>query len=204
MGSQSKNSTEMKSSNGHSDQDVIDAAIRCFLRYGASRTSMGDIAEEAGISRKTLYRMFEDRSELINRVLSQILNTMGKKVERKLNSYSDVRDAIIRGSIDSVKIGMKDKLFEDIVRNHMNYRIEQFLIFGDKKIREDMLRIWSPIIERGRKEGIIRSDLSNERITELIQNVHALLLMRRGASVAKQRTFLKNLLWAALTNSNVD
>ena len=204
MGSQSKNSTVKKSSNGHSDQDVIDAAIRCFLRYGASRTSMGDIAEEAGISRKTLYRMFEDRSELINRILSQILNTMGKKVERKLNSYTNVRDAIIGGSIDSVKIGMKDKLFEDIVRNHMNYRIEQFLIFGDKKIREDMLRIWSPIIDRGRKEGIIRSDLSNERVTELIQNVHALLLMRRGVSVAKQRTFLKNLLWAALTNSNVD
>lgn len=204
MGSQSKNSKEIKSSNGQSDQDVIDAAIRCFLRYGASRTSMGDIAEEAGISRKTLYRMFEDRSELINRVLSQVLNTMGKKVERKLNSYSDVRDAIIGGSIDSVKIGMKDKLFEDIVRNHMSYRIEQFLIFGNKKIREDMLRIWSPIIERGRKEGIIRSDLSNERVTELIQNVHALLLMRRGVSVARQRTFVKNLLWAALTNSNVD
>lgn len=204
MGSQSKNSKEIKSSNGQSDQDVIDVAIRCFLRYGASRTSMGDIAEEAGISRKTLYRMFEDRSELINRVLSQVLNTMGKKVERKLNSYSDVRDAIIGGSIDSVKIGMKDKLFEDIVRNHMSYRIEQFLIFGNKKIREDMLRIWSPIIERGRKEGIIRSDLSNERVTELIQNVHALLLMRRGVSVARQRTFVKNLLWAALTNSNVD
>jgi AcrR family transcriptional regulator len=34
---------------------IVDAAVRCFERYGPQRTSMSDIAEEAGISRRTLY-----------------------------------------------------------------------------------------------------------------------------------------------------
>jgi len=193
----------VQSSSGASQQDVIDAAVRCFKRYGADRTRMGDIAEEASISRKTLYRIFEDRPALINRVLSQTLNTMGKKVERELNSFTSVRDAIIDGSIMSVNIGLKDKLFNDIVRSETHYRVEQFLMLGDSKIRADMLRIWTPIIERGREEQLIRADLSNEQVTEILQNVHSLLLIRDDDDENSQRTFLKNLLWAAITNRDV-
>lgn len=194
----------VKSTSGASEQDVIDAAIRCFNQYGAARTRMGDIADEANISRKTLYRIFEDRATLINRVLSQTLNKMGKKVERELTSFTSVRDAIIEGSILSVKIGLKDKLFNDIIGSETHYRVEQFLMLGDSEIRADMVRIWSPIIEKGRREGIIRAELTNERVTEILQNVHSLLLIRGDESAASQRTFLNDLLWASLTNKAVD
>lgn len=193
----------VKSSSLATQQDVIDAAIRCFKRYGAGRTRMGDIAEEAGISRKTLYRIFEDRPALVNRVLSQTLNTMGKKVERELKTFTTVREAVIEGSIRSVKIGLKDKLFNDIVKSETHYRVEQFLMLGDSKVRADMLRIWAPVIDRGREERLIRTDLSNERVTEILQNVHSLLLIRGDEGEASQRTFLKDLLWAAITNSDV-
>ena len=186
---------------GATKQEVIDAAIRCFQRQGAGSTTMGDIAKEANISRKTLYRMFEDRSELINRVLSQTLTAMGKKVERELRAIDDVRDAIIEGSITSVKIGLKDILFTDIVRSETEYRVEQFLMLGNSRIRADMLRIWSPILERGQAEGTIRADLSNERITEILQNVHALLLIRDDHDEVSQRRFLEDLLWAAISNT---
>lgn len=164
---------------------------------------MGDIANEAGISRKTLYRIFEDRPALINRVLAQTLNKMGKKVERELAAFTSVKDAVIDGSIMSVRIGLKDKLFNDIVKSETHYRVEQFLMLGDSSIRADMLRIWTPIIERGRKEKLIRSDLTNEQITEILQSVHSLLLIRDETSKAGQRAFLNNLLWAAITNLDV-
>ena len=48
--------------------EIVDAAVRCFERYGPQRTSMRDIAEEAGISRRTLYRVFDDRSALIEEI----------------------------------------------------------------------------------------------------------------------------------------
>jgi len=39
---------------GDERDKIVDAAIRCFERFGPQRTSMNDIADEAGISRRAL------------------------------------------------------------------------------------------------------------------------------------------------------
>ena len=43
---------------------ILDAAAEVFLRNGVAGTSMSDVAAEAGCSRATLYRYFEDRDSL--------------------------------------------------------------------------------------------------------------------------------------------
>ena len=47
------------------EEKIIGAAIRTFLRYGARKTAMADIASEAGVSRQTLYDTFGGKDELI-------------------------------------------------------------------------------------------------------------------------------------------
>ena len=47
------------------ETNILDAAIRVFTRYGVKRTSMGDIAEEAGISRQTLYKAFKSKDDIL-------------------------------------------------------------------------------------------------------------------------------------------
>src|SRR3546814_9749490 len=46
---------------------LIDAAETCFTRFGVAKTTLEDIATEAGVSRATVYRYFEggrdERSE---------------------------------------------------------------------------------------------------------------------------------------------
>jgi AcrR family transcriptional regulator len=43
---------------------ILDAAGRCFAEQGVPNTSIADIAREAGCSRPTIYRYFEDRHAL--------------------------------------------------------------------------------------------------------------------------------------------
>src|SRR5689334_1463232 len=47
---------------------VLDAAERCFARWGAAKTSIDDVAAEAGLSRATVYRHMGNRGELITAV----------------------------------------------------------------------------------------------------------------------------------------
>ena len=47
------------------EEKVVGAAIRVIMRYGMKRTTMNDIAEEAGISRQTLYTMFSSKDEVL-------------------------------------------------------------------------------------------------------------------------------------------
>ena len=44
---------------------IIEAAIGTFVRYGAKKTTMADIAEAAGVSRQTVYASFGDKDGII-------------------------------------------------------------------------------------------------------------------------------------------
>ena len=47
------------------DRALLKAAIQLFERYGVKRTSMADIAVEAGVARQTLYNAFRNKDELL-------------------------------------------------------------------------------------------------------------------------------------------
>jgi AcrR family transcriptional regulator len=44
---------------------LLDAAERCFTRWGPAKTTLEDIAEEAGVSRATVYRYLNSRVDLV-------------------------------------------------------------------------------------------------------------------------------------------
>ena len=52
---------------------ILNAALRCFARYGYSRTGMTDIAREAGLSRTALYNTYPSLEDVF-RALSQRVN----------------------------------------------------------------------------------------------------------------------------------
>ena len=187
---------------GVSRKAVVDAALMCFRQLGPHKTSMSDIAREAGISRKTLYRMFEDRPALVNQVLFQLLRGMGSKSAGAVAKYSDVKEALIEGSIENIRIAQEEELFQAIILNETSTQMEHFLVQGNDAVRAEIVKIWAPVFERGRAEGTLRNDLSDERLAEIIQNVHSLVLMRKDETESAQRAFLEDLLWAALTNQS--
>ena len=44
---------------------ICQAALECFLRLGIQRTTMTDIAREAGITRPTLYKHFKNKADVL-------------------------------------------------------------------------------------------------------------------------------------------
>lgn len=175
---------------------VIDAAIRCFKQYGPHRTSMTDIAEAAGISRKTLYRMFSDRPSLIEQVLLSLFGQMREKIAKRVRPIKDTRKAIIDGMLISIQVAQEDELFNEIIRKDANYEAEQLMMRGNPATKNYMAEFWGPILEQGRKEGLIRSSLTNDRIFELMLSMFAILLMRDDPSKKERREFLADLLGA--------
>jgi len=51
---------------------VLDSATDVFTRYGFARTTMGDIASKAGISRPALYLLFPDKEAAFSRVIARM------------------------------------------------------------------------------------------------------------------------------------
>lgn len=45
-------------------EKILEAAERCLERFGIQKTTLADVAEEAGVARMTVYRQFADREAL--------------------------------------------------------------------------------------------------------------------------------------------
>src|SRR5690348_4663407 len=50
--------------NDERQQQILDAAAAVIIRLGYDKTSMSDIADEAGVSRGTVYLYFKGKEEL--------------------------------------------------------------------------------------------------------------------------------------------
>ncbi len=53
---------------------LIDAATRVFLREGYGNSSIDKVASEAGVSTRTIYERFKNKADLLNGVISHLVD----------------------------------------------------------------------------------------------------------------------------------
>jgi AcrR family transcriptional regulator len=53
---------------------LLDAAARVFLREGYGRSSIDKVASEAGVSTRTIYERFKNKADLLNGVISHLVD----------------------------------------------------------------------------------------------------------------------------------
>ena len=77
------------------DPDAIASlALRLFAENGYERTSMEDIARAAGIGRKSLYRYFSSKADLIWGGMEPVIAASGTALEGALDQRDDSEDLI--------------------------------------------------------------------------------------------------------------
>lgn len=65
---------------------IIEAAGKLFSRYGVGKTTMNDIAKEAGVARQTLYNSYPGKEEVLRAVVRDNIDTTFAAVTRSWDS----------------------------------------------------------------------------------------------------------------------
>ena len=77
-----------------SDHPILDAAEICFGRHGVRRTTIDDIAAEAGVSRITVYRQIGNRDEIVLQALLRVTDRFLVRVRPQLLGCQDLSEAL--------------------------------------------------------------------------------------------------------------
>jgi AcrR family transcriptional regulator len=168
-------------------QAVADAAVRCFQRFGVHRASMTDVADEAGMSRQSVYRLFPSRPGLLEFIVGQRIAAMGESLRPYFAGVETLEEALVEGSMLSVQLGTEDQLFAEIVNQSGEHKLEQFLFRGSKEIQKMMLALWAPVLNKARADGKLRPGVTNEQAVAWIRNQHAVLMIREDDEATRRR-----------------
>ncbi len=83
---------------------IVDGALRCLARQGVAKTTVDDIAREAGLSRATLYRTFPGGREA---VLGAVVETESARLTSALavamGEAEDLEDVLVAGMVEATR-----------------------------------------------------------------------------------------------------
>jgi AcrR family transcriptional regulator len=135
--------------------EIVEKSALVFLKFGIRAVTMDDLARELGMSKKTIYKYFSDKDELVKTIIQ--LKTQG---DRELcviacQQAENAIDEMIRIS-EFVSEMLKD-VHSSVFFDLQKYHRESWEIMEDHKntfVRNQI----KGNIERGIKEGIYREN----------------------------------------------
>jgi AcrR family transcriptional regulator len=77
---------------------VVDATLRCIARWGAAKTTLDDVAREAGWSRATVYRLFPGGKDAVLQTVVEVeLERLFTALDERLVGARDLEDVLVEG-----------------------------------------------------------------------------------------------------------
>lgn len=143
---------------------IIEESDKLFCQFGFKSVTMDDIAKHLGMSKKTIYQNFADKNELVNILITDKLgNQTCKMVDYAAKAENAVHEIFLSmADIKEVMGTLNPKLFYDLQKYHP----KAWLKFRNFKEKNVQLTI-SNNLKRGIEEGVYRSDLNIDILTQL-------------------------------------
>ena len=142
---------------------IMVKATELFMQYGIRSVSMDDIANNLGMSKKTLYQYYADKDELVHAVFDTHITRMQGDC---INCAQSAKDAVHELFLTLEEImeefsNMNPMLLHDLQKFH--FRTYQVFTQYKNKFLTEMVR---QNIERGIAEELYRPDLNIDVLTK--------------------------------------
>lgn len=142
----------IKNEYSNEQEKIIEYCTSKFLKDGFYFTTVDQIAAELRISKKTLYKYFSTKDELVEAVAHKLMNDVSTKIETIINSPNDSLTKIIMlfEVMASVVVRFSERWLKDL-QIHTPALWKQIDDFRTKRAYS----VLGSIIKQGQIEGII-------------------------------------------------
>ena len=96
---------------------VCSAALACLKRQGIEKTTMSDIAKEAGIARPTLYKYFKNIEEVLSTAIDIEAYSFAESVVKHVTKFATIEERIVETIIYVVEELPKDPNLSIIIND---------------------------------------------------------------------------------------
>ena len=145
-------------------EKIKNGALKMFTTFGIRNITMDMIADELGISKRTIYENFKDKDELVKCCI-ELAITEHKRIKEEIQSKSsniiELMILILKNGISIMK-SVNPLFFHDL-KKHYSTISQQTVEYNDKKNIDQL----AEYLKIGIKEKLFRSNINVEIVAIL-------------------------------------
>jgi len=145
-------------------EEIILAALTLVANQGVKSMTIERIARIVGIVPSAIYRHFNNKSEILEAVLDMIGERIKNNAIEVNQEDNDSLEAIRKLLMRQVQLVMEFSAIPQIIFSEEVYRENQELKAKLQKMIQGLLKGLTAIVERGQRQGRIRTDMESRRI----------------------------------------
>lgn len=143
---------------------VLLFATELFLKYGVRNVTMDDLAQQLGVSKKTIYSTYRNKREIVIAVANEFFRMEKERSEQISEQSENAIDELFR--IVSWSLSVLKKISPNLIFEIRKYYPEAWLVF-DSFHRGYVLNKIKQNLEQGILEGLYRKGLQVEIVASL-------------------------------------
>jgi AcrR family transcriptional regulator len=154
-----------------SKEDIRRAAEELFSRFGADKVTVNDIARKAGVSQATIYNNFGSKDELVKDYQHTVIRLLATRFRGILlwkKSWVEKLQGTIQSWLD-IADRYNFELGNVVQGGNTEAGADQETIPGTENFRAEIENAFRDFLKEGRKQGNLRSDISDEAIITYIR-----------------------------------
>ncbi len=143
---------------------IVESALNQFLIYGVRNVSMNSIAADIGISKRTIYEIFKDKTELVHNCMEKLKYDHEERSRKISSSSNNVIETFFTFMKEGIKTmsSINPVFFRDVRKF---YLVSWNTIVAE--IEKDHLYMTEKLLEKGIKEGLFRDDIDIKILSKL-------------------------------------
>lgn len=152
---------------------ILSASVELFRQYGFKTITMDDIARRAGISKKTLYQHFANKSEVVSESVSWFQGNVTDSCLSIMNTAENAIEGMVKlmSMFDEVLSNMNPHSMLELER----YYPDAFKVFKNNMLEKDIQCIKDNIVW-GMEEGLYRDGLNADFMARYRMEMSMLVL----------------------------
>lgn len=147
----------------HEERDrIMEKARERFLHYGFAKVTLDEIASDLGLSKKTLYKHFASKEDLLKEAVRSITRSLSERIEKAVSS--DIRfEAKARTILTDIgtTLGRFSRQLQTDIQRYVPDLWDEIEEFRRQQILDKLDRMF----RQGIRENVFRRDLNPEIFT---------------------------------------
>ena len=156
------------SKKAHLDKAIIESAENEFAKFGLDKANMSTIAANAGVTKRTLYKYYENKEKLYEAILTKLIESIGDELDFPFDPKLDLKSQI--NNLIEIKVRISTyphtlKVARILLKDQVLNPIKDSILNNQMREGKINLTNW---LNKCREHGLVKKEIDLDLVTEMI------------------------------------